>query len=92
MLGIHITRDRKARTMTLTQTLHIEKMYTKFTTKDFSIPVHAAGIDAFHAMTPAFDEDLAAKQLALGPCSILELLGSLLWATNTRPDIHFYVS
>jgi hypothetical protein len=89
MLGIHIARDRKARAITLTQTLHIEKMYTKFysdnTTKDFSIPVHAGGIDAFHAMTPASDEELATEQLALGSRSILELLGSLLWAANTRP-------
>jgi hypothetical protein len=97
LLGIQITRDRKARTMTLTQTLYIEKMYLKFcsdrTTKDFSIPVHYNGIEAFHSMTPASDKDLEAEQRALGSRSILELLGSLLWAaTCTRPDIQYYVS
>jgi transposase InsO family protein len=96
LLGIQISRDRKARTMQLTQTLYIEKIYSKFcsdrTTKDFSIPVHASGIDTFHGMTPASDEELEAEQHALGSRSILELLGSLLWATSTRPDIAFYVS
>jgi hypothetical protein len=42
-------------------------------------------------MTPASDEELEAEQRALGSLSILELLGSLLWATSTRPDM-FYVS
>jgi hypothetical protein len=72
--------------MTLTQTLYIEKMYLKFcsdrTTKDFSIPVHYNGIEAFHNMTPASDEDLKAEQRALGSRSILELLGSLRWAAT----------
>jgi hypothetical protein len=96
VLGIHIIRDRKARTMTLTQTLHIEKTFTRFcsdnTTKDCSIPVHAAGIELFHVMTPASDDDLDAARLPLGSRSIFELLGSLLWAVNTCPDVHFYVS
>jgi hypothetical protein len=82
--------------MTLTQTLYIEKMYTKFcsdrTTKDFSIPIHYAGIDDFHNMSPASDEEVEAEQRALGSRSILELLGSLLWATSTRPDVQYYVS
>ena len=43
-------------------------------------------------MTPASDEDIEAEQRALGSRSILELLGSLLWATSTRPDIQYYVS
>lgn len=93
VLGIQISRNRKARTMTLTQTQYIDKMYTKFcsdrTTKDFSIPVHSGGIDDFHSMTPATDADYEAEQLALGSRSILELLGSLLWATSTRPDVQF---
>jgi hypothetical protein len=64
LLFIQITRDRKAhnaRIMTLTQALYIAKVYTKFcsdrTTKDFSIPVHLARIEEFHAhaMTPASD-------------------------------------
>jgi hypothetical protein len=43
-------------------------------------------------MTPASDQELEEEQCALGSRPILELLGSLLWATSTRPDIQFYVS
>jgi len=49
--------------------------------------VHQAGIDAFHAMQLG-DED---NRLALGHRNLLELLGSLLWATATHPEINFYV-
>jgi hypothetical protein len=39
-------------------------MYTKFcsdrTTKNFCIPIHHAGIEEFHNMTPASDEELEA--------------------------------
>ena len=92
LLGIEITRDRAARTLTLKQGLYIEKIFNKFcsarTTKDFSVPVHQAGIDTFHAMQLGDEDD----RLALGHRNLLELLGSLLWATATHPEIDFYVS
>ena len=94
LLGIEITRDRAAHTHTLTikQGLYIEKIFSKFcsarTTKDFSVPVHQAGTDAFHAMQLGDEAD----RLALGHRNLLELLGSLLWATATHPEIDFYVS
>jgi transposase InsO family protein len=92
LLGIEITRNRAARTLTLAQGLYIEKIFNKFcsarTTKDFSVPVHQAGIDAFHSMQPGNADD----RLALGHRNLLELLGSLLWATATHPEIDFYVS
>jgi len=94
VLGIEILRDRGDRTMLLTQTRYIDRIFTKFcsecTTKDFTIPVHQAGIDAFHHMLPGDEAD----RIAMGRRSLLELLGSLLWlwATATRPEIDFYVS
>jgi len=84
LLGIEITCDRAARTLALKQGLYIEKIFNKFcstrTTKDFSVPVHQAGIDAFHGMQLGDEED----RLVLGHSNLLELLGSLLWAMATR--------
>ena len=92
LLSIEITRDRDARTLTIKQGLYIEKIFKKFcserTTRDFTVPVHQEGIDAFHSMQLGNEEDL----LALGARNLLELLGSLLWAAATHPEINFYVS
>ena len=50
--------------------------------------MHQEGIAVFHGMQLGNEEDL----LALGARNLLELLGSLLWATATHPEIDFYVS
>jgi len=87
VLSIEIPRDRGDRTMLLMQTRYIDKIFTKFcserTTKDFTVPVHQAGIDAFHHMLPGDKAD----RIAMGRRSLLELLGSLLWATATHPGL-----
>ena len=73
LLGIEITRDRAARTLTLKQGLYIEKIFNKFcsarTTKDFSVPVHQAGIDAFHAMQLGDKDDRLALSLGTATSS-----------------------
>ena len=78
--------------MDLKQTRYIETIHAKFcsawTTKDFTIPIPASGIDAFHAMQPA---ETDAERDSLGSRSVLELFGSLLWATATHPEICFYM-
>ena len=89
LVGIELSRDRVARTMDLKQTRYIETIHAKVCsahTKDFSIPIPASGIDAFHAMQP---DKTAAEKDVLGSCSVLELFSSLLWATATHPEICF---
>ena len=46
-------------------------------------------MDAFHAMQPA---ETDAEKDSLGSRSVLELFGSLLWATAMNPEICFYMS
>ena len=81
------------RRVSWTASRYIETIHTKFcsarTTKDFSTPVLTSGIDAFHAMQPA---ETDAEKDSLGSRSVLELFGSLLWATATHPEICFYMS
>ncbi len=79
--------------MDLRQTRYIGTIHAKFysarTTKDFTIPIPAFGINAFDAVQPA---ETNAEKKSLGSRSVLELLGSLLWATATHPEICFYMS
>ena len=79
--------------MDLKQTRYIETIHAKFcsarNTKDCTVPVRAPGIDAFHAMQPA---ETDAERDSIGSRSVLELFGSLLWATATHPEICFYMS
>ncbi len=79
--------------MDLKQTRYIETIHAKFcsarTTKNFTIPIPASGIDAFHVMQPAETDD---EKDSLGLRSVLELFGSLLWATAMHPEICFYMS
>jgi hypothetical protein len=92
-VGIEISHDRVALTMDLKQTRYIKTIHAKFcsarTTKDFTIPIPASGIDAFHAMQQA---ETDAEKDTLGSRSVLELFGLLLWATATHPEICLYMS
>ena len=93
LVGIELSCDRVARTMDLKQMRYIETIHAKFcsarTIKDFTIPIPASDIDAFHAMQPA---ETDAEKDSLGLHSVLELFGSLLWATATHQEICFYMS
>jgi len=87
LLGIEITRDRAARTLALKQGLYIEKIFNKLcsarTTKDFSVPVHQAGIDTFHAMQLGDEHDrLALWDIAT--CSSCSARSSGLWRRTPR--------
>ena len=84
---MEVTRNRVRKTLELKQASYIDNINKKLciscTTKDFTVPVRQAGIDHFHKLTAG---DVATC-LGLGDKSILELLGSLLWATATHPEI-----
>ncbi len=93
LVGIELSCDRVARTIDLKQTRYIETIHAKFcsarTTKDFTIPIPASGIDTFHAMQPA---ETDAEKDSLGSRSVLELFDLLLWATATHLEICLYMS
>ena len=93
LVGIELSRDRVARMMDLKQTRDIKTINAKFcsarTTKDFTIPIPASGINTFHVMQPA---ETDAEKDSLGSRSVFELFGLLLWLTATHPEIYFYMS
>ena len=95
-LGMEVTRDRELGTITLTQSVYIEKMFAKYlvgdTTKKWNTPVDTThdGIKRFLAMTPAETE---AEHNEMVDKDFAGLLGSLLYAScMTRPDISYYTS
>ena len=95
-LGMEVRRDRDARTITLTQSAYLEKVFTKYlsaaNTKTWSMPIDMSrdGVAKFYAIKCAESEkqsnEMAGKDFN-------GLLGSLLYATcMTRPDVAYYVA
>jgi hypothetical protein len=85
LLGVRITRDRKARTIYLDQEQYLEKVLLNFgfpTAKHKSKSIPAADYDNLHPATDT-DERIDASQYQ-------QIIGSLMYAmTLTRPDIAF---
>ena len=92
-MGVKISRDRKAKTITLSQEKYIAEACDRFLnstcTKSFSTPVHSSKTAEFMKITTAKD-DVERATMATKP--FMSLMGSLLWATFTRPEIQYYVS
>jgi hypothetical protein len=94
ILGIEVTRDRKARTIRLNQTaylLDVLRRYGMHDCKRVSTPLFAKErlTIAQSPTTPEEKEELL--ELSKGvPYS--ELVGAMLYATQTRPDIQYAVS
>ena len=89
-------RDRDARTITLTQTVYIEKMFSKFlsasNTKAWTTPIDMSrdGTAKFHAIKCAESEREANEMEGK---DFNGLLGTLLYACcMTRPDVAFYTA
>jgi hydrogenase maturation factor len=90
IINLKITRDRKNKTITLNQEAYINSMVEKF-----------GMADAIPALTPLIPntqlgelgDDPSTDTPARNPKLYMELVGSLLYASNTcRPDIAFAVS
>ena len=95
-LGMEVHRDRDARTITLTQTVYIEKMFSKFlsasNTKAWTTPIDMSrdGTAKFHAIKCAESEREANEMEGK---DFNGLLGTLLYACcMTRPDVAFYTA
>lgn len=95
-LGMEVTRDRDARSITLTQSVYIEKLFAKYlsagNTKTWSMPIDMSrdGAAKFQAITCAESE----RQInEMSGKDFNGILGSLLYATcMTRPDVAYYVA
>ena len=95
LLGIAISRDRKARTIHLDQTLYIQDLISKFAshitaghTRSYDSPMEEGLIlatdDCPTLGTTAHDEMSARRPI------YLSIVGGLLWLANmTRPDIAY---
>ena len=87
-MGVDISRNLTARTIKLTQTGFIEDACKKFLLADhrtYSTPVASTQVDSFSNITGATD-DLEKSQMRDKP--FLSLMGTLLWACVTHPEIH----
>jgi len=91
-MGIEILRNRGAHTLTITQTKYIEKAYAQFLngtcTKGFTSPVASTATDQFMRITTATTD---VERAAMRQKPFLSLMGTLLWATMTHPEIAYYV-
>ena len=91
-MGIEILRNRGARTLTITQTKYIEKAYAQYLsgtcTKGFTSPVASTATDKFMRITTAADDT---ERAAMRQKPFLSLMGTLLWATMTHPEVAYYV-
>ena len=85
-LGMDVTRDRKARTITLTQSRYLQSILTKFGMEDCA-PVATPLPEKHNLTAPAIPSSL--------PClhPYPELIGSLMYAmVCTRPDLAYPLS
>ena len=98
-INIEITRDRKNRTITLTQTGYINAMFDKFMhgadsklwTKLWNTPIKddEESLLAFSKLSPGTEEE----QRKLINEGFMSIVGSILYASAmTRPDIAFHTA
>ena len=85
-IGVVTTRDRNARTITLTQVPYVERLAMKYKGqfKERSTPVRNP---------EQFDKLAASKSAPIDRVVFLSLCGGLLWPANmTRPDVMYAVA
>lgn len=81
MLGMRIARDRKARTITLSQELYVTKALEKFGLQQCRVVSTPEQVGAAHESGPGLDERAEQQRY-------MEITGTLMYAAiSTRPDI-----
>ena len=92
-MGIRITRDHHAKTLTIDQDKYIGEACDKYLnstcTKSFSSPVLSSKTSEFMNITVAKDD---VERATMKTKPYMGLMGTLLWCVFTRPDISYYVS
>lgn len=93
IVGIRITRDRPARTIYLDQTAYINAILARFGMADctpVSTPMnHKDRLSA--SQCPSTAKEAAEYKEYAKDLNYLEIVGALLWVTQTRPDIQYAV-
>jgi hypothetical protein len=93
ILGIEVTRDRNRRTISLNQTAYIHEVLSRYgmhNSSPVSTPLHSKE-RLTSADQPKTEEKSAVRNFAKGQ-SYQEIVGSLLYATQTRPDCQYAVN
>ncbi|KAJ3557795.1 hypothetical protein NP233_g11654 [Leucocoprinus birnbaumii] len=93
ILGIQVTRDRNARIIYLDQSAYIQKLVTRFGMENchpIQTPV-AVNHHLSSAQSPSTTYSQNEYNAYANGIHYLSLVGSLLFATQTRPDIQFGV-
>jgi transposase InsO family protein len=81
MLGMRIMRDRKARTITLSQELYVTKALEKFGLQECRVVSTPEAVGAAHDTNPTLD-------VAADTQRYMEITGTVMYAAiSTRPDI-----
>jgi len=81
MLGMRITRDRKARTIKLDQELYVTKALERYGLEQCKVASTPEVVGAATDTTPSLDEPAARQRY-------MEIVGTLMYAAiSTRPDI-----
>ena len=92
-MGIRITRDHHAKTLTIDQEKYVGEACDKYLnstcTKSFSSPVLSSKTSEFMNITVAKDD---VERATMKTKPYMGLMGTLLWCVFTRPDISYYVS
>ena len=92
-MGLQISRNRRDKTLTMHQENYIGHAHAQFLsstcTKEFTTPVPTSKLDDFMKISTAQDDEERAEMKGK---SYLALMGTLLWAVRTHPEINFYVS
>ena len=93
ILGIQVKRDRKTHTISLNQTTYIHHILTCFGMQDctpMSTPL-AVKHDLPVSQSPKMEKECIKYTKYANGIHYLEIIGSLLYATQTWPDIQFPV-
>lgn len=85
--GVEISRDRVARTLTITQTGFIKRAATRYQGQFKEGALPAPDPKSFEKLV---DVD-ASQSPAVDPVEFLRVIGTILWPGNmTRPDVSYY--
>ena len=89
---MELIRNRQEKILKLTQTAYIDDIYHKFLgniAKEVSVPVLSTEADAFMRMAGPKDD---AERAGMRRRPYLALMGSLIWATMTHPEVAYHTS
>ena len=92
-MGVEIHRDRSQKLLTITQEKFIREACDKFLNstycKTFSTPVQSSKTEEFMKITTAKDDQ---ERAMMRNKPYMSLMGTLLWAVFTHPEIAYHVS